>query len=63
MKSNFIREIQDRGSLAATAGNITQQHRQTLMYLETIQRLSMYIVRKFKDQNDERGVNSSTQLE
>ena len=63
MKSNFIREIQDRGSLAATAGNITQQHKQTLMYLETIQRLSMYIVRKFKDLNDERGVNSSTQLE
>lgn len=48
MKSNFIHEIQDRGSLAATAGVLTQKKRQTLMYLETIQRLSMYIVRKFK---------------
>ena len=61
MKSNFIQEIHDKGSLAATAGVLTHQHKQTLMYLETIQRLSMYIVRKFK--NDERGINSSTQLD
>ena len=63
MKGNFIQEIQDRGSLAATAGVLTQKKKQTLMYLETIQRLSMFIVRTFKAQNGERGLNLSTQLE
>ena len=58
MKSNFIHEIHDRSTLTASAGSVSKQHKQTLMYLETIQRLSMYIVRKFKEKLDDPGSGS-----
>ena len=49
MKSNFIQGISERNQLAASAGaRLEDKNRQTLMYLETIQKLSMYIVRKGK---------------
>ena len=51
MKSNFIQGIQERNQMVtSSASRIEDKNRQTLMYLETIQRLSMYIVRKQKGQ-------------
>ena len=56
MKSHFIQGIQERGSLAASAGaRLEDKSRQTLMYLETIQKLSMYIVRKQKSERLQSG--------
>ena len=49
MKSNFIQNLQERNSLVVYAGaRIEDKNKQTLMYLETIQKLSMYIVRQQK---------------
>lgn len=64
MKSNFIQGIQERNSLAASAGaRIEDKNRQTLMYLETIQKLSMYIVRKQKDGEFGQGIQLGEQLD
>lgn len=58
MKSNFIQGIKERNSLAASAGaRLQDKNRQTLMYLETIQKLSMYIVRKQRNGDTNQGMD------
>mmetsp|Transcript_44008 Transcript_44008/g.58394 ORF Transcript_44008/g.58394 Transcript_44008/m.58394 type:complete len:95 (-) Transcript_44008:695-979(-) len=51
MKSNLIQGIQERSSMVAKAGaRMEDKNRQTVMYLEAIQKLSMFIVRKEKNE-------------
>lgn len=58
MKSNLIQGIQERSSLVASTGaRMEDKNRQTIMYLEAIQKLSMYIVRKQKSEDP---TNSTT---
>ena len=63
MKSNFILGIQQRNTLAASSGaRVKKTEKQTLMYLEAIQKLSMYIVRKQKSLDPSTNLDNSGHL-